>query len=1328
MKKLSLIVVLLILGNHSKFMNAQSSSQNGPEGAQVTSKVNQPFSEINLSGLQTDIFLPQSTVLFKMPSADGAILYKSQADQVYFQLQKADVSGTLPSLQDYKNRMKDIHEKTTLVPISIIDLEYETVEESALTRGLILEKDGKYIINPSRTESPFTLNSTFAVSPYLESSCSEEVTFYIDETLIYTNKGPIREIEMDFGDGIGYRNITPGNSISVVFESVQRENEIKVRIKRDEKPSSSGSAMLKSASCSMVNSVISDPNPNQADLLGLGDNIYQYFYDFGFAVTVDNISQYASAYTLWSDDGVFDKPFIFVEGIDFGNEHSNENHRHGDFGWCEFVGNSSEYTMLDDMDDLLVELRADGYDLILLDFFDGADDIIRNSALLQDLIYRVNDAKVGDHPNVVAGASMGGQVTRHALKTMENNGVEHCTAMWVSLDSPHNGANVPIGLQDFLYIAASNSAAASNFIQNYLQRPAAKQLLFLQATPNPLYSQYYGTMDALGYPEKTINLGIANGNGNGTNLPITSGADLLNYECDAIALGINLGDAVRMFIAATPGSASHPDFDNNSPDERVTASYKYTEPQFPFNTSEITILRSLLAHPRYDVIPGGTRSSLLDLVNQTNPVLESNDCPGIESWQYESLHSFIPTASALGVSSYGFNTNYNELWNNNPDAFPFDFINMAEDNTNEAHSEITVAGPNNVKDFILFHIDGILGPLSGELTGNSPNNGFFNYGKSTDKRIPSLEVHNGAELHINKNVYVHYGNSQEYPDNLHHIMYTQGCGALIELYNNGLLEVGDETGIRTADLKVSSGCMVRIDNGGILRINENSKVIVESGAQLILSGGTLIMEGTAELIVQEGAELIFEEESSIQALDGESLLYVYGVINLGSGNNIEITASGDDYVLPVFGGAGVNVDGTNNARLEITGSNPDQLIMRVLLGGEFVPRWSLSEVELNNGKVQMSGDFRMQCKLDANNVTFTGSADIETETWFFMDDCTVESVDIEANLDGTVKMIAKNSSYLDDVRIEVTGGSLRFEDCEFIGDYTGSAIRSVDLEAAALVRSCTFETVDFGIEDYSNVRYYVKDCHFTDNHVGVSKSGGAIELKCNTFTDNWICGLEASGKCKVYMNSATGAGYNDFKDNDYHVLLNDAGYFRIEKGFNTFGESEFSKMQGTFDDPNCPGLGYSVVLDAAENAWSFGIDPVNPDQSDFSLETNNGCNVYLSAINPIVDAVCDEFSGDPHQVPSEKEISTDATADGISQVVVYPNPNLGQFELSLNVDEELLSLEIFDSRGRRLKSISLQNRSGKSTHFFNLDLATGMYILKLTTTSGKAYEDRLIID
>ncbi len=128
------------------------------------------------------------------------------------------------------------------------------------------------------------------------------------------------------------------------------------------------------------------------------------------------------------------------------------------------------------------KLRQKGYDVVILNFpvmgsnildinhngifqipllngymtRDGGTDYIeRNAFLLVKLIQTLNNQLqsngYGNEELVIIGPSMGGQISRYALAYMEKHGLDHNTRLWVSFDSPHLGANVPLALQQDLF-------------------------------------------------------------------------------------------------------------------------------------------------------------------------------------------------------------------------------------------------------------------------------------------------------------------------------------------------------------------------------------------------------------------------------------------------------------------------------------------------------------------------------------------------------------------------------------------------------------------------------------------------------------------------------------------------------------------------------------------------------------------------------------------------------------------------------------------------------------------------------------------------------------
>ena len=165
--------------------------------------------------------------------------------------------------------------------------------------------------------------------------------------------------------------------------------------------------------------------------------------------------------------GVLDKPLIFVDGIDFsreelidpdivvdGQKYQAQTIRHGSTGWDIFASGREESkidvtTGQRETFNLypaeLGKLRAQGYDIILLDFANGSTYIEKNAELLIRLIDKVQSKTSAEI--AVVGASMGGLVSRYALTKMEKTNNSHCVTHYISFDAPNQGANIPIFMQ-----------------------------------------------------------------------------------------------------------------------------------------------------------------------------------------------------------------------------------------------------------------------------------------------------------------------------------------------------------------------------------------------------------------------------------------------------------------------------------------------------------------------------------------------------------------------------------------------------------------------------------------------------------------------------------------------------------------------------------------------------------------------------------------------------------------------------------------------------------------------------------------------------------------
>ena len=100
--------------------------------------------------------------------------------------------------------------------------------------------------------------------------------------------------------------------------------------------------------------------------------------------------------------------------------------------------------------------------------------------ILVQLMNQINAQKVGTAKNVVIGPSMGGLISRYALRYMEQNSLNHDARLYLSFDSPHLGANVPLGFQhlfNYMAFGALEDVTMQGIVNGMLKSPAAREML-----------------------------------------------------------------------------------------------------------------------------------------------------------------------------------------------------------------------------------------------------------------------------------------------------------------------------------------------------------------------------------------------------------------------------------------------------------------------------------------------------------------------------------------------------------------------------------------------------------------------------------------------------------------------------------------------------------------------------------------------------------------------------------------------------------------------------------------------------------------------------------
>lgn len=421
------------------------------------------------------------------------------------------------------------------------------------------------------------------------------------------------------------------------------------------------------------------------------DETQEYFGQGEYEIFLDNV------------DGILDRPVILLDGFDPGDARDIN----GLYSSLAFGG--------ENLADLV---RDEGYDIVVLnaplyttdgkDIDGGGDFIQRNAMVLVELIDFLNQEKVGNEELVVLGPSMGGLIARYGLAFMEENSMPHETRLYISFDSPHKGANIPISLQYLInYLAQEiGDAQAVALVDEVLNSPAAKEMLYdhllghllagspteqdptklLPAGAPDFRDAFQAELDALGFPQNVRNVAMINGAGNG----LTTG--MAGMQVVDTTLDLGSGATADVTLHFTPEA-------NTTINVTSFDSFFVGFPVDSFDADA----QALPTIDGIDAAPGG-----LSFISGAlgggggNPAIQDF----IDALDQDEF-SFIPTISSLALET-------ENDWFAIPDLNDSPFVNFHIPNTNERHVEPTA---QNVAFALAEILQMPLGVSENELSG-----------------------------------------------------------------------------------------------------------------------------------------------------------------------------------------------------------------------------------------------------------------------------------------------------------------------------------------------------------------------------------------------------------------------------------------------------------------------------------------------------------------------------------------------------------------------------------------------------------------------------------
>ncbi|KFC18821.1 T9SS type A sorting domain-containing protein [Chryseobacterium sp. FH1] len=666
--------------------------------------------------------------------------------------------------------------KDNVVDIGIINTPFHMLyydEESQSNGGLSFNTSTNLFVKNNNGKPAFLELFTTIISPLKKEAKGTSVTFKFKSNLNFFNGSKtIKSLHADFGDGIS-RMITgdglfkPASFIINYSESGTKRIKFDIVYWDETTLTTYGSFYF----------TYSPPNFQISDVLALkssaktnlcnGESLANDFsivsdtefkgYDepFSFKGKFD----YRILYRTGGTDRKIRKPIIILDGFDPGDKRKI-------FG-CEMPGyKPGETFSIQDMmtyikningetirQDLIKELRDKGYDVTIVnhptycvsniapynivpcgtansrEVDGGADYIERNALTLATLIKNFNSelrSNGSTEKLAIVGPSMGGQTSRYALSYLEKQGIDHNTRLWISVDSPHLGANIPLGDQALINLLATTgkSVEAADFYDKQLGSPAARQQLiefhrdnpnhhqvnndnlngrtiyqgFNSNSGNSFYQQFYdnqfanGLPNSKGYPINLRKIALANGSLTGKTIGTDSEKVLNIRGFQRVNINLPIGSITFTIHIASLESHFMPSYNVGS--QRVSRFKKGFD-------DRTTIAPNINSRGNMDTVPGGWFPAQKDIANSVlgtspiptggsfwgNPLGNISDFIGgsyFELRDFRFNHSFISTFSALGHlqpnQNWGNPLNFNLACSSNK-LTPFDSYYGSSENT-----------------------------------------------------------------------------------------------------------------------------------------------------------------------------------------------------------------------------------------------------------------------------------------------------------------------------------------------------------------------------------------------------------------------------------------------------------------------------------------------------------------------------------------------------------------------------------------------------------------------------------------------------------------------
>ena len=531
------------------------------------------FTEFDQSDLKTNLFVKNVSPLSSI--AKNSDTYSMHGFlQQYKEFANNDDLGLFDNFKTLQRFNQPISYSKT-ISIGLMHVEYETLNKDNLkNKDLSVENDKVKRINNNYI---FNYNTSTIISPLASTKRGLETTFILNSDFYINNTtNTIASIQADFNDGNGLISLNFNTPVNANYK-IEGKKKITFIIEL-----SNGEIITRYSSITLEASRKDSASSNKMTPSYITSTIVANLAIYTGATTHAGLAEYE---VFLGADNILDNPIFIIDGFDPGDTRNIS----GIYDLLNFDENGTTQNLADEV------RNNEDYDVVLINFptyfllsngtlqsltnatdvngdtvidtldypgsmlvDGGADFIERNAFSVVEIINLINTQKIGNEENVIIGPSMGGLITRYALNYMEANNIPHQTRLWLSFDSPHLGANVPIGFQHlFNYLGYGLDTWVGDFsleavrpiVDGMLKSAAARQMLTDHFEPHlangeiaafnpnivlpvahPYSTTFFNSINSLtlsGFPATTRNVSFINGSGIGNPYQDKNGNDLI---------------------------------------------------------------------------------------------------------------------------------------------------------------------------------------------------------------------------------------------------------------------------------------------------------------------------------------------------------------------------------------------------------------------------------------------------------------------------------------------------------------------------------------------------------------------------------------------------------------------------------------------------------------------------------------------------------------------------------------------------------------------------------------------------------------------------------